>query len=227
MAFGRQKGQNPRFGSIILYLNSPGTSSLSCLILPGVTNVSNLNAQLLPVLLALGLAFCYVASSPILVLHAARGSYLAKDANSYKKTFWSTSIVIAFLIIGCHICLNLDLKLTLSLALFTAILLIQIIPLIFSLKNEGDIAHDYYDRLTKARSIDSDSNREYVESYRHLREHGNAFFILFFELALGVILASLPTPNLGLITLMVWIVPAALVWLLGTILEHKFAKKKP
>lgn len=213
--------------AIILYLNSPGKSSLSNLILPGVNNVSNLDVQLLPVLLALGLAFCYIASSPILVLHAARCSFLAKDTKSYKKVFWTTFLLIALLIAGYHFCSNSDLILTLSLALFTIVLLIQVIPLIFSLKKEGELAHNYYSNLAKARSQDTEEASQYMESYKHLREHGNAFFILLFELVLGVILSSLPNPNIALITLMIWISPAALVWLTGTVLEYRFSKPKP
>jgi hypothetical protein len=60
---------------------------------------------------------------------------------------------------------------------------------------------------------------QYVESYRHLREHGNAFFIVFLELLLGTALFYSPFPWVALLAL--WIFPAAGVWLFGTLLENR------
>jgi len=37
-------------------------------------------------------------------------------------------------------------------------------------------------RAKKKQKDEPDAVREYVESYKHLREHGNAFFIVLFEL---------------------------------------------
>ena len=61
--------------------------------------------------------------------------------------------------------------------------------------------------------------QKYVESYRHLREHGNAFFIALLELLLGVALFYSPVPW-GVI-LMLWIFPTAGVWLFGTLLDNR------
>ena len=43
----------------------------------------------------------------------------------------------------------------------------------------------YYRGLAKARAKPHESIAEYVQSYRHLREHGNAFVIVGLELVLA------------------------------------------
>jgi hypothetical protein len=78
-----------------------------------------------------------------------------------------------------------------------------------------------------------------VESYKHLREHGNSFSIVVLEIVLAIILftagnfeatvggavaATKDTyvmPYIGII--LVWILPAALVWLVGTLFEREFS----
>jgi hypothetical protein len=87
---------------------------------------------------------------------------------------------------------------------------------------------EFYDLLDKRRS----SRGELVKSYRHLREHGNSFFIVFLEIALAVVLfqtqkivPAKPTWYLEvawLAALAVWIAPAVFVWLISTIFERRF-----
>ena len=48
-------------------------------------------------------------------------------------------------------------------------------------------SRDFYDRLAQKRA----KNTEYVESYKHLREHGNSVSIVVFELLLAFVLWSL------------------------------------
>jgi hypothetical protein len=211
-------------GAIVLYLNRPLTSSLSNLILPGVTDVSKLDAQLLFLLLALGLAYCYIASAPILVLHAARGVILANKTKAYS---WACSASIALIaIMAILIYPYIGMIATVSIVLFSNVVIYQIILLFFSFVKEGELVYYYYNNLALKRSSNTEHSKQYVESYRHLREHGNAFFILFFELLLGVILASQHHVYYVFIVITVWIFPAALVWMLGTVLEFRFIKAK-
>jgi hypothetical protein len=65
--------------------------------------------------------------------------------------------------------------------------------------------------------------RQYVESYRHLREHANAFSIILMEIVLAFVLASLPG-RMWAVLVLVWIAPASFCWLLGTELEAKLTE---
>ncbi|HUW36005.1 MAG TPA: hypothetical protein VMV91_01635 [Rhodocyclaceae bacterium] len=215
-------------GAIILYLNTSETSSLHNLIIPGVTDASKLDAQLLSLLTAMGLAYCYISSAPVLVLHATRGAFLGQDMKAYRWFFYGAFVLIGVMAAGFYYLYSKpNMPMLLATVLFCVIICLQLVPLGFSLQNNGERAHIYYSHLTKARSRDVEDVRQYIESYKHLREHGNAFFILLFELALGVILASVPEPYIAFNVLVFWIIPAALVWLIGTVLESRFANEPP
>lgn len=215
-------------GAILLYLNASDTSSLRNLIIPGVTDVSKLDAQFLSLLAALGLAYCYVASAPVLVLHATRGVFLAKHTATYRYLFYGSLAFVGISAAAFYVCQEApDHKVILSITLLMVVLCIQIVPLGLAIKNEGECAYSYYTKLTKARSKDTEETRQYVESYKHLREHGNAFIILLFELVLGTVVATVSEPRFALIALLLWIMPAGLVWLVGTILEYRFANEPP
>ncbi len=214
--------------AVVLYLNASESSSLRNLIIPGVSNVSQLDAQRLSLLAALGFAYCYIASAPILVLHAARGVFLAKETTAFSWFFCGSLALVGAIACGFY-AFQIAPKMSaiLAVVLLATVLCLQLVPLGFSIHKAGERTHSYYTRLTKARSLDTEETRQYVESYKHLREHGNAFFILLFELALGVILATVPKANVAFIALLLWIFPAALVWLVGTVLEYRFAYETP
>lgn len=117
----------------------------------------------------LGLAFCYIASGPILLFHAIRGL-------GYKK------------------------------------------------KDERGI-YKYYKRLAEHRSKKEKNAaiKEYVESYKHLREHGNAFFIVLMEIFLGILLFWFSKIAI-IILIVIWVVAGAYVWIIGTHLERKLSE---
>jgi hypothetical protein len=91
--------------------------------------------------------------------------------------------------------------------------------------------HQFYDRLSKQRKARQD---EFVQSYRHMREHGNAVSIVIFELVLAFIFWSLRPLSSGAgngilvgrvgLILAVWLTPAALVWLIGSSLERYLSR---
>ena len=77
-----------------------------------------------------------------------------------------------------------------------------------------------------------------TDSYRHLREHGNSFFIVLLEILMGVVLfgagpvgqTAAPCTSffdnrllIYLVILVLWIIPAVLVWLIGTLFEREFS----
>ena len=74
--------------------------------------------------------------------------------------------------------------------------------------------------------------QEYMDTYRHLREHGNSAFIFILEIALASLAfcmitkpGQLPVQQLGAIgtLFVVWALPSAFVHLLGQHLERRFS----
>lgn len=124
----------------------------------------------------LGLAYCYIASAPILLIHALRGIC------SSEGTVYS-----------------------------------------FYVKLSGARSHGLHDKDKKG-----NKDSEYVESYRHLREHGNAFAIIFFEVFLAVLLFWCGPCDCKfiIIYLFLWIMMGAIVWIIATYLEFQIIKKK-
>lgn len=74
--------------------------------------------------------------------------------------------------------------------------------------------------------------QDYMETYRHLREHGNSAFIFLQELALAALIYPLiaksnqsASQQLGLIAVLlaIWAIPAVFVHLVGQHLERRFS----
>jgi hypothetical protein len=213
-------------GAILLFLNGNKGSSLSDSFLPGITTLSALDTGLLIVIAAAGLAYCYLASAPILVLHASRACLLPSRKSILKWTLAPyVTVILVVMTITLWINWNDEKSMTfiLSLSALLLVLGLQLIPLTIAMWDRGNISHKFYLNLTKARAIQLPENQEYKQSYRHLREHGNAFAILFFEGVLGIILFGSSNTSLALIYLLVWVIPATAVWLFGTLLEARFA----
>ena len=95
----------------------------------------------------------------------------------------------------------------------------QLFLLWLSLSGREKYAYEYYDSLVKKRARADEAGKEYIESYRHLREHGNAFFIVLLEFLLGATLFYSPVP--WSVLLMIWIFPAIGVWVFGTLMEKR------
>lgn len=182
-------------------------------------------------LTAVGLAFCYIASAPILVLHATRGSLL-KFRNAKIKPFATcATAAIALSAFQIHFLWSaLSTKVTpwssaefytgsLFLLTSTTVLVLQFSLLWVAMSGFEQNSFEYYKKLVRRRASADAAGKEYIESYRHLREHGNAFLIVIFELLLGAAIFYSPVP--WGITLMLWIFPACLVWAFGTMLESR------
>ena len=193
---------------------------------------TNFDSGYITVLATIGLAFCYLASAPILVLHATRGS-LFKLRNHFNWKFISmfTFLTIAISSAQSYV-LWLSLKVkgnpwqnftfyegSFLLLIVSIIFLGQLFLLWLSLFGKEKDAFEYYDKLVKKRALADEAGKEYIESYKHLREHGNAFFITLLELLLGATMYYSPVPWSML--LIFWIFPAAGVWFFGSFLEKR------
>jgi hypothetical protein len=209
--------------AILLFLNSSSASGLEGKLLPGIKNLASLDAGLLTVVAAMGFTYCYISSGPILVIHASRAVFFDGNAKSVSRWLLATSVLN---IMACALLIwrGYEKSPVISVGLIIWVGLIQVVPFIFAIKNRANVTHEYYEKLSLARAETGVERTEYKESYRHLREHGNAFLILLFEGLLGVVLLGASNSAYALICLLFWIVPASLVWCLGTWLEVRYAR---
>lgn len=168
------------------------------------------------VLPILGLAYCYLASAPVLVLHASRSVLKGSDEESmmsYLAIFSVIAILVFYFIYSLSPLLG-------SIILLFVVVLIQASCIYISIKKRTS----HYKSLCKKRAEVDNASKEYVESYKHLREHGNAFMIVIMEIVLAVILYGVKTPEHLLIAILAWVYPAAYIWFVGTFLENDFLK---
>ena len=185
-----------------------------------------LDATRLTLLAAYGLVYCYIASAPVLVFHAGR-FLLELGTGPRTKLKWLAlcilpPILVAVVAYALPSSRPLAERLLFSGSSFAlaAILLLQIVVVCRTLSRNAEL-YAFYARLAARRG---QATGEITESYRHLREHGNSFFIVFLEAVLALILfgATTLTPvSVGTmrvtadavlpVILVAWIVPSALV----------------
>jgi hypothetical protein len=175
---------------------------------------------------AVGFAFCYVASAPVLALHAAR-EHLRFSQLKNRPLLSVLCLTMSVLI---AVSLSLCLVPTVPALVLASILSIQIFPLLCAFSTSFCEVETMYEHLSKARAKGKGENPDYaikevVESFRHLREHGNAMLILVFELILAFILFQLPRPSSAIPILLLWLAPASSAWLIATIVELRFVHK--
>lgn len=111
----------------------------------------------------------------------------------------------------------------LAIAFVCLVLAFQSALFLEAIGNRGKLLTSYYLSLSEARAARARQVQEYVESYRHLREHGNAFAIIISELGFALAAISVPSVSLLAVLLVLWVLPAAGVWFVGTVLEAKLA----
>ncbi|TNB96168.1 hypothetical protein FHG55_11785 [Pseudomonas jessenii] len=192
------------------------------------------------IFLAAGLVFSYLASAPILVLHAGR---FLIQRSSVPARYPSKSMVL-FLLISMIVSVSffflssmgVALKIWFSIVIFLAVSIIvgQFFIIVKCQRNSVELFR-FYRKLALKRSR---AKGGIVDSYRHLREHGNAFGIVLFQVILALFLfaattyasysnsmrtqSTLEVSVTLVVVLMVWILPATLVWLVGCIIEQEF-----
>lgn len=191
--------------------------------------LSNVNLEHITVLGTLGLAYCYLASAPMLTIHATR-AYIDWDGKSisgesfcrFALILITVSVLLSIPYLG-----NASIDWIFNSADFVPIFLISIV-LTFQFYQLGVAYHDsfkklidFYLAMTKNRASTSPFIKEYVVSYRHMREHGNAFAIIFFEVCLTIVLISARDIRVFAGLIFFWVVPAALVWFIATVLENR------
>lgn len=189
------------------------------------------------ILLLYGITFCYLASAPGLVIHTAR-RHIFKDEIKIpclnkvigKRGIRLISIcfIYSFIIILIISSIWHDFfSIPKTILIFCAIfVIIQFVYIFFEYINKTDQGEDryllnFYKNLKRARDekiIDSDS-------YKHLREHGNAFLLVIFEIIFAALLYFSFVIRNSLydvvIVIVLWISPAAIVFFIGCKIEHQ------
>jgi len=173
-----------------------------------------------------GFLFAYLSSAPVLVFHYARVLFL--DPKTKKRgSIWS-AVMVALGSVGSFWWLR-DGDVEPLLAGFASLAIgawLSVVRLaLVTYYSRGKI-RAFYESLERGRS---QLPPELVESYRTLREHGNAFQTLFWEIHLALVIfavlrATTVEDNVslfgvGLLTCLLWVYPAALAWYVATQLE--------
>lgn len=180
-----------------------------------------------------GLAYCYIASAPILIMHAGRGLLFKSPTNPnpnnglFARLFWRFAPPL--LLTGIYLIYakadNILGASAIFVFSFLVVLQIQILVSIFKTSWQETIA--YYSVVVKKREALKGSS--YIESYKHIREHGNSFLIVAFEFFLAFpIFVFVSQSSVSsedsikhlLIIVLLWVLPAATIWAFGNKLEN-------
>jgi hypothetical protein len=183
---------------------------------------------------AIGLTYCYIASVPMLTIHTARVLLGGALWSRGKRITLILLLIVPLPVIyfcsqwiGCG-------ELTQKAALVLLWLVISFQGfLIFTVLLEPKATECLYDKLDDKRP----RFPGFVESYRHMREHGNSVLIVIGELLLTLCLwelhpvaAATTTDSKVLfyfgLVLFFWLAPSSLVWVVGTRLERHLTDRK-
>ena len=213
---------------IVLFLSFHSNSSISEITsnLLSIENISlkEIKGEHFAASLVIGVAFCYISSVPILVFHSLRGYINFREKKKVNnKAFKVISLVAIYGIFFWYEYEQSGSIIPYPQFIHAYILFIWFQLVLYSslIKDRGIGVFDFYKKLAKDRSNTSESRKEYTESYRHLREHGNAFFILFCEVIFGGALFVAKTEGQLITMIFIWILPAIPVWFVGSFLESK------
>lgn len=206
-----------------------------------------------------GLLFCYISSIPILVWHSARFvtprlSYLISLPILTKpwrffassKDIILTAIVVAYgfilFFLYKYLSSNLvDGEFIIQLVIITiyAVLWLEWGALIWLMGNM-ERAYQSLKSLAIARA-ENQNFGGFIDSYRHLREHGNSILIVFLEFVLGGALLgmlylikhdasiavsdkiNLYAAHAGTV-LILWMLPGAAIWQVAVSFERRFVE---
>ena len=165
-----------------------------------LTNGKDFNTASLTVWLLLGTLYCYIASYPILVLHAVR-VYLLTKKNISPKLF-----VLFILLLLNMIFFVLYLRIFFLIPIFVIIFSSFQYYFLYKVVEE-ESGYDYMKHLAKAKNdlipnteintekkaeINAEKKAGYIkditDSYKHLREHGNTALIILLEILLAFLL---------------------------------------
>lgn len=208
---------------IVAFLNlEPGSPFSGCIaILESWKESTFLGISLVA---ALGFVYCYIASFPVLTLHVVR-AHLQRSVVETAPFSFIAALTLP-VVVAC-LYFNQYLPLFAS-VIVAAVIGIQYGLIILAVLNKFSVIEQFYRNLSivRAEAIpgkdkSSTPGFEYVISYRHLREHGNAFLIVLLEVVLAYALFHSPSQMFAIVFLFLWLLPATAVWCLGIVLESR------
>jgi hypothetical protein len=208
--------------AVVFLTKLPG-SHFSGLALTAIKDSSDLGIKEVTVLAALGFAYCYIASAPMLLLHATRAQ-LVLTPSRVKLSFCgvtSVSIVLLDFVLLKTLSIRFWSYQSTGLIAFLVIVGVQVGMMGAACWNRFEAISSFYMDLARRRAIKEDWVAQYVESYRHLREHGNAFSILLLEFAFGLTLVEAPRLRFAVLGTVLWLLPSTFSWYIGSLLESK------
>jgi hypothetical protein len=176
------------------------------------------NWSVLLLLGVFGFVYTYIASAVYLVLHAVRFLYSAEGSRWYSHFPWALYAMLLFFVLAVAAFISKNASCASFFLIMGTIFLViwQVLILNRAARRDED-AIAFYKKLYTARqhpTID-------LSSYRHLREHGNAFSLVLANLFFFVLILSIEqvfgAANLWLLIL--WVAPAAVVYFLGHKIE--------
>ncbi|KRA41491.1 hypothetical protein [Pseudoxanthomonas sp. Root630] len=216
-------------------------------------------ASRLMLVMGYGLVFCYVASVPILVLHASRlviwirpkyerqgsekrkvlGNLTSGDLRVLACVLTCTTAVM--MLLNIYIGFSREIGedgflLKLITSAVVAVVCIEWVALLILLFYSNR-AYERMKMLSVSRARSANVGG-IVDSYRHMREHGNSIFIVVLEFVLGAaligVLSLIEEPKIeseyvqqlasALVPmLLLWILPGAGIWVFTALLERRFA----
>lgn len=185
----------------------------------------------------LGSLYAYIASLPVLVWHATRS--LAQRPDLHNKTLGVAFALLlmtgalcatpAFTTTGAGLAPTLAVLITFG---FAGLQIWRLCLTYFCIRQPyfGSVnAYQYLLKVTRARQLPA--NKEFVDTYRHQREHGNVPVILLTQLFLAMLLYVIhsdkePTGRehaLALLILTLWCAPGVLVYAASQSLEFRLS----
>lgn len=181
------------------------------------------------ILLLIGFVYTYIASAPILVLHSIRlrkREHIEKNKFGKYLTYLVVSLAVFYLLLSLYGYYKYSIWPSFSFFEFLSVVLLIFVVLgqtfLLSYRFKQDLAFkERTEKLSQKRSgnsLEKNYISDFVESYRHLREHSNAFFITLFTIVLTFIICNqnlFPTE----LIIFFWIVPSSVVWFVATKLE--------
>jgi hypothetical protein len=238
--------------AIVNWLSSYGGNDLrSLLSLP--SRGTPIDTASLTLLFLYGNLFCYIASYPVLVFHATR--VMDSSDGKWPKYLVLDGYILAVVLVGCVFAFHFVPPECRYWPAFTTAFVVAALQFVrlgivsshqFSVRGHEDpVSEPYFYAYVLAHrrtlpaekpSAETDDKKwreEFVESYRHLREHGNSAFIFLLELTLATLAYCVitkpgqsSTHQLGALGLLfaVWAVPSIFVHLLAQQLERRFSR---
>lgn len=186
------------------------------------------------ILLLMGLCYCYVASSPMLTIHASRYRELKQthklvSINSIFAWLFSWTFFVGLLLwLSGYFQGDFSGKQLVYLLLgMLPPFLIFYFQYVLLPKSDADVddLYKFYDDLSFLRYY---TFTDIKTSYRHLREHGNAYSVLLLEFMLGwcLVWAIKVEVYLSVAVIVAWVLPSAFVWVVGTNIEKRYIKNR-